>query len=403
MSCSPCWSPASTPATLALILVCVFGMVYTARVSQVVMAFFVTSMLGLLYSLLGTFSFAVLWIRVAETAVGAAAGILAAVVIVPVRTRSVMLDNITEVLDELTEFLEHAEGLLAGEENVNIIELSRDLDRAVEQVRTTIEPLTHPVNLRSARRDYGWHVLTTLETIAFRARHVAARAQPGQLMRRRRRPAPAVHRPSCWPTSTSSAKPSTHPAAPPPARSCATTAPPSPTASSRPRPGPSSPASATSTKASSPSAASSTSKPPIPGSRRNGREGGADSPGESRVLIVLLDLPGTAVPPRHSAARARPACAGPCARRPGRRFPDRALRPVVRTLERRGVSVPHPERRPDGLVQPLEPFPHRRERQAHRPRLAVVVPGADPEPRPPGREKSVIPMPNRAAASLRPA
>ncbi|MEU8638850.1 FUSC family protein [Amycolatopsis sp. NPDC048633] len=171
----------STPATLALILVCVFGMVYTARVSQVVMAFFITSMLGLLYSLLGTFSLEVLWIRVAETAVGAAAGILAAVVIVPVRTRAVMLDDISAVLDELAEFLEHTRDLLAGEENVNIIELSRDLDRAVEQVRTTIEPLTHPVNLRSARRDYGWHVLTTLETIAFRARHVAARAQPGQL------------------------------------------------------------------------------------------------------------------------------------------------------------------------------------------------------------------------------
>lgn len=171
----------NTAATLALILVCVFGMVYTARVSQVVMAFFVTSMLGLLYSLLGTFSLEVLWIRVAETAVGAAAGILAAVVIVPVRTRSVMLDDVAAVLDDLEEFLEHTRGLLAGEENVNIIELSRDLDRSVDQVRTTIEPLTHPVNLRSARRDYGWHVLTTLETIAFRARHVAARAQPGQL------------------------------------------------------------------------------------------------------------------------------------------------------------------------------------------------------------------------------
>ncbi|WP_020638072.1 FUSC family protein [Amycolatopsis balhimycina] len=171
----------NTAATLALILVCVFGMVYTARVSQVAMAFFVTSMLGLLYSLLGTFSLAVLGIRVAETAVGAAAGILAAVVIVPVRTRSVMLDDIGEVLDDLEEFLERACSLLAGEENVNIIELSRDLDRAVEQVRTTVEPLIHPVNLRSARRDYGWHVLTTLETIAFRARHVAARAQPGQL------------------------------------------------------------------------------------------------------------------------------------------------------------------------------------------------------------------------------
>lgn len=171
----------SIPATLALIMVCVFGMVYMARVSQVVMAFFVTCMLGLLYSLLGTFSLEVLWIRVAETAVGAAAGVLAAVVIVPVRTRAVMLDDIAGVLDELEEFLEHTSGLLAGTENVDVIELSRDLDRAVEKVRTTVEPLTHPINLSSARRDYGWHVLTTLETIAFRARHVAARAQPGQL------------------------------------------------------------------------------------------------------------------------------------------------------------------------------------------------------------------------------
>lgn len=171
----------SVPATLALIMVCVFGMVYMARVSQVVMAFFVTCMLGLLYSLLGTFSLEVLWIRVAETAVGAAAGVLAAVVIVPVRTRAVMLDDIAGVLDELEEFLEHTGNLLAGTENVDVIELSRDLDRAVEKVRTTVEPLTHPINLSSARRDYGWHVLTTLETIAFRARHVAARAQPGQL------------------------------------------------------------------------------------------------------------------------------------------------------------------------------------------------------------------------------
>ncbi|QRP49909.1 FUSC family protein [Amycolatopsis sp. FDAARGOS 1241] len=171
----------NTIAILALIMVCVFGMVYMSRVSQFLMAFFVTSMLGLLYSLLGTFSIGVLWIRVAETAVGAASGLLAALVIVPVRTRSVMLDDIAAVLDELHEFVESAEVLLAGRDNVNIIEMSRDLDRSVEQVRKTIEPLTHPINLRSSRRDYGWHVLTTLENIAFRARHVAARAQPGQL------------------------------------------------------------------------------------------------------------------------------------------------------------------------------------------------------------------------------
>lgn len=171
----------SVPATLALILVCVFGMVYMARVSQVIMAFFITSMLGLLYSLLGTFSLEVLWIRVAETAVGAAAGVLAAVVIVPVRTRAVMLDDVSALLEELDEFVEKAAGLLSGAENVSVIEKSRALDRAVGKVRTTIEPLTHPVNL-SSRRDYGWHVLTTVETIAFRARHVAARSQAGLLL-----------------------------------------------------------------------------------------------------------------------------------------------------------------------------------------------------------------------------
>ncbi|WP_020673358.1 FUSC family protein [Amycolatopsis nigrescens] len=170
----------SVPATIALILVCVFGMVYMSRVSQLIMAFFITSMLGLLYSLLGTFSFEVLWIRVAETAVGAAAGILAAVVIVPVRTRSVMLDDIGELLDRLREFLERAADLLSGKENLNLIELSRQLDRDVERVRATIEPLIHPINV-SSRRDYGWYVLTSLETIVFRARHVAARAQPGLL------------------------------------------------------------------------------------------------------------------------------------------------------------------------------------------------------------------------------
>ncbi|AXB42655.1 FUSC family protein [Amycolatopsis albispora] len=169
----------NAPATLALLLVCVFGMVYFSRVSQTIMAFFITAMLGLLYSLLGTFTFEVLWIRLAETAVGAAAGMLAAVVIVPVRTRSVMLDDIATTLEDLRAFLDRAGELLSGRENVNIIELSRSLDRDVDQVRRTIEPLTHPVNVSTARRDLGWHVQGTLESIAFRARHVAARAQPG--------------------------------------------------------------------------------------------------------------------------------------------------------------------------------------------------------------------------------
>ena len=170
----------NTIATVLLILVCVFCLVYVARVSQLIMAFFITCMLGLLYSLLGTFSVDVLWLRVAETAIGAAAGLLAAVLVVPVRTRTVMVTDVDDALVELAEFLTGAEELLSGRENVNVIELSRDLDRSVEKVRKTIEPLTHPISLAS-RRDYGWYVLSTLERIGFRARQIAARAEPGLL------------------------------------------------------------------------------------------------------------------------------------------------------------------------------------------------------------------------------
>ncbi|NIH83413.1 FUSC family protein [Amycolatopsis granulosa] len=170
----------NTAATVALLLVCVFCLVYVARVSQLMMAFFITCMLGVLYSLLGTFSVEVLWLRVAETAVGAAAGLVAAVLVVPVRTRTVMVSDIDTALVNLCEFLAGAEALLSGRENVNVIELSRELDRSVEKVRATIEPLTHPISLAS-RRDYGWYVLSTLDRLAFRARQVAARAEPGLL------------------------------------------------------------------------------------------------------------------------------------------------------------------------------------------------------------------------------
>lgn len=171
----------NVPATIVLILVCVFGMVFFARTSQVVMTFFVTTMLGLIYSLLGTFDIDVLGVRLAETAVGAAAGVLAAVVIVPVRTRAVMLDDVGTTLEDLREYVTQTRTLLAGTANVNVIELSRTLDRDVEQVRAVVEPLTHPISLRAARRDYGWYVLDTLDAVAFRARHIAARAQPGLL------------------------------------------------------------------------------------------------------------------------------------------------------------------------------------------------------------------------------
>ncbi|GLY66714.1 FUSC family protein [Amycolatopsis taiwanensis] len=169
-----------TTAIVVLLMLCVFGMVYTIRVSQVVGSFFITCLLGLLYSLLGTFSLEVLWVRVAETAIGAAAGLLAAVAVLPVRMRTVLRTNLEEVLEALRDLVTGAEDLMSGRENINVIELSRELDRAVETVRTTLEPLTHPMNVVS-RRYYTSYVLSALNGIAFRARNLAARAEPGLL------------------------------------------------------------------------------------------------------------------------------------------------------------------------------------------------------------------------------
>jgi uncharacterized membrane protein YccC len=169
-----------TVVIVVLLALCLFGITYTVRVSQLVASFFITSLLGLLYSLLGTFSFDVLWLRVLETFIGVAAGLLAAVAVLPVRTRAVLRADLRKVLENLRALVRGTENLLAGRENVNVIELSRELDRAVEKVRTTLEPLTHPINVVS-RRYYTAYVLSALNGIAFRARNVAARAEPGLL------------------------------------------------------------------------------------------------------------------------------------------------------------------------------------------------------------------------------
>ncbi|MYR56757.1 FUSC family protein, partial [Streptomyces sp. SID625] len=72
--------PHTWPA-LALVLLLVFAMFYTAPLSYTLMSFFVTAALGLLYMLLHTYSLSVLVLRIEETALGAACGIIAAAVV----------------------------------------------------------------------------------------------------------------------------------------------------------------------------------------------------------------------------------------------------------------------------------------------------------------------------------
>lgn len=72
------------PATLTLGLLGIFGAFYFQPLSYAVFTFFITVVLGQLYVLLHLFSGSVMVLRLEETAVGAAAGIIASFLVLPV-------------------------------------------------------------------------------------------------------------------------------------------------------------------------------------------------------------------------------------------------------------------------------------------------------------------------------
>ncbi|MEV6233872.1 FUSC family protein [Saccharopolyspora shandongensis] len=162
----------NTPAEIAMILTCVFLGFYFAGYSYAVMTFFITTLLGALYGMLGTFDEAVLETRLWETAVGAAAGVLAAVFVLPTRTRFLVRTNIQDFLLTLrgflrgtgTEISEH--GTVAG-----LQESVRDLDDGLQRVITSAKPLTS-YRLRS-RRSHVQRSVAMLSGCAYYVRNLA--------------------------------------------------------------------------------------------------------------------------------------------------------------------------------------------------------------------------------------
>ncbi|AZP15614.1 FUSC family protein [Streptomyces aquilus] len=166
-----------TWTAFALVLVCVFLMFYTAPLSYTLMSFFVTAALGLLYTLLHTYSFSVLVLRIEETALGAACGVLAAALVLPVRTDRRTNDLLVAVLDRLADVTETAVDQLSGGPPADLLDQARDLDQALADLRAATQPLTHPVTPLRARRDTARYVVALLETCAYQARALAATAE----------------------------------------------------------------------------------------------------------------------------------------------------------------------------------------------------------------------------------
>ncbi|MEU8651880.1 FUSC family protein [Streptomyces sp. NPDC048737] len=166
-----------TGTAFAVVLLCVFAMFYTAPLSYTLMSFFVTAALGVLYTLLHTYSLDVLVLRVEETALGVASGVVAAALVLPVRTDRRTDELLTTVLQRLTDVTGAAVEQLSGGPPAELLDRARELDQALSDLRSATQPLTHPVTPLRTRRDTAQYVVALLETCAYHARSLAATAE----------------------------------------------------------------------------------------------------------------------------------------------------------------------------------------------------------------------------------
>ncbi|WP_225833759.1 FUSC family protein [Streptomyces sp. NK08204] len=166
-----------TWTAFALVLLFVFAMFYTAPLSYTLMSFFVTAMLGLLYTLLNTYSPSVLLLRVEETALGAGCGVIAAALVLPVGTDRRTNELLVGVLDRLADVTRAAVDQLSGGPVADLVERARELDQALADLRAATQPLTHPITPLRARRDTARYVVALLETCAYHGRSLAATAE----------------------------------------------------------------------------------------------------------------------------------------------------------------------------------------------------------------------------------
>jgi uncharacterized membrane protein YccC len=145
---------------------CVFLALYLVKVSQALMAFWITTVLALLYGLIGQFSVNTLLVRVEETAAGAALGIAAGFLILPKRTRDVFAEALDAMVDKADEALGAAAARLAGLPTGRPpLAVAREMHTALGDLRLRVRPLDNPLPGRRGRTSYhrALRVLTAVD------------------------------------------------------------------------------------------------------------------------------------------------------------------------------------------------------------------------------------------------
>ncbi|HEX4246264.1 MAG TPA: FUSC family protein, partial [Pseudonocardia sp.] len=170
-----------TELNVVVALVCIFLAFYTLRVSYATMTFFITVMLGMLYDILGTFAPNVLLLRLAETAIGVTGSVVAAMLVLPTRTRATVLTELNDYFAALRDELLDAERLLVQADRVSVIAATREVDRAAAAVGTAIAPMLHRLSPSRVRRGHATRLLTLTDESSLTARQLARAAEPGAL------------------------------------------------------------------------------------------------------------------------------------------------------------------------------------------------------------------------------
>jgi hypothetical protein len=142
---------------LALLVMfgCAFLALYLARISQTMLALWITAVLAVLYGLIGQFSVQTLVLRIEETAIGAVMGMLAAYLVLPKRTRAAFGEALDDVVDAADAVLAvSAERILGRQPARPPGLLTQDLHKALSTLRERSKPLDNPLPWRRGRSSY---------------------------------------------------------------------------------------------------------------------------------------------------------------------------------------------------------------------------------------------------------
>ncbi|HEV7172674.1 FUSC family protein [Pedococcus sp.] len=172
-------------ATVVGLFSCIFLAFYLQQISYAAMIFFITLMLGQMYTLLNTFTDAVLVLRLEETAAGAAIGVVVSFLVLPTGTRATARAARAGFLRQLADLLDGCAVRLRGDAvsgtDADLLALSVGLDAWGRQVVRTFRAVTRGGLVRVDRGRLR-HRLSLLGACGTHGRALASLVWEGHLV-----------------------------------------------------------------------------------------------------------------------------------------------------------------------------------------------------------------------------